>query len=139
MSFLQGKRVAITGGAEFLASAVVERLRATGSRDLFVPRSRDYDLVQPEAVKRFYRDANPDVVIHLAARVGGIGANQANPGSFFYDNAMMGLQLIEQARLFGVAKFVMIGTVCSYPKFTPVPFRETDLWNGFPEEIGRAH
>src|SRR5262245_30473974 len=119
MSFWSSKRITVTGGAGFLGSFVVEKLRTGGCRDIFVPRSSQYDLVDMEAVKRMYRDARPDIVIHLAARVGGIGANRANPGRFFYDNAMMGIQLFEQGRLFGVAKFVALGTVCAYPKFAP--------------------
>ena len=107
--------------------------------EVFVPRSRDYDLVDMEAVKRLYRDARPDIVIHLAARVGGIGANRANAGKFFYDNAMMGIQLIEQGRLFGLEKFVALGTVCSYPKFAPLPFKEETLWDGYPEETNAPY
>jgi len=139
MEFWTGKRVAVTGGAGFLGSFVVDKLRDRGCREIFIPRSREYNLVEMESVKRLYRDAHPDVVIHLAARVGGIGANQANPGKFFYDNAMMGSQLIEQGRLHGVKKFVVIGTVCSYPKLTPVPFKEEDLWNGYPEETNAPY
>jgi GDP-L-fucose synthase len=104
-----------------------------------VPRSREYDLVEMEAVKRLYRDARPDIVIHLAGRVGGIGANRANAGKFFYDNAMMGIQLIEQGRLSGLEKLVVLGTVCAYPKFAPVPFSEDDLWNGYPEETNAPY
>jgi GDP-L-fucose synthase len=139
MSFWQNKRVTVTGGAGFLGSFVVEKLRQRGCTDIFVPRSREYDLVEVEAVKRLYRQARPDIVIHLAARVGGIGANRANPGKFFYDNAMMGIQLIEQGRLQGLEKFVALGTVCSYPKFAPVPFDEKDLWNGYPEETNAPY
>ena len=139
MSFWTGKRVTVTGGAGFLGSFVVARLKDRGCEDIFVPRSRDYDLVNMEAVKRLYRDARPDIVIHLAARVGGIGANRENPGKFFYDNLMMGTQLIEQARLCNIRKLVAIGTVCAYPKFAPVPFREQDLWNGYPEETNAPY
>ena len=132
--YWKNKRVVVTGGAGFLGSYVVEGLRASGCGEVFVPRSGDYDLVDNEAVKRLYKDASPNVVIHLAARVGGIGANRANPGKFFYDNLMMGAQLMEQARVHGVEKFVAMGTICAYPKFTPVPFKEENLWDGYPEE-----
>src|SRR5688500_6520152 len=117
MSFWSGKRVVVTGGSGFLGSFVVEKLKARGVEPI-IPRSREYDLVDGAAVKRLYRDATPDVVIHLAATVGGIGANQANPGKFFYDNFMMGAQLIEEGRKAGLGKFVQVGTVCAYPKFT---------------------
>ncbi|MBF6606934.1 MAG: GDP-L-fucose synthase [Chloroflexi bacterium] len=129
----------VTGGAGFLGQRVVERLRPAGAADVFVPRSHDYDLRDRGAIERALREARPDVIIHLAAVVGGIGANRANPGRFFYDNAIMGLQLIEAARLAGVRKFVTIGTVCAYPKFTPVPFREDDLWAGYPEETNAPY
>lgn len=135
---LNGQRVVVTGGAGFLGSFVVERLRERGA-EVFVPRRREYDLVQQEACKRLYKDARPDMVVHLAARVGGIGANRENPGSFFYDNLMMGVQLIEEGRLHGLKKFVALGTICAYPKFTPVPFREEDLWNGYPEETNAPY
>ena len=139
MEFWTGKRVAVTGGAGFLGSFVVDKLRDRGCQDIFVPRSREYDLVEMESVKRLYRDAHPDLVIHLAARVGGIGANRANPGRFFYDNLLMGTQLMEQGRLSGIEKFVAVGTVCSYPKFTPIPFREEHLWDGYPEETNAPY
>ena len=139
MSFWNRKRVTVTGGAGFLGSFVVEKLRERGCGDIFVPRSQQYDLVEMEAIKRLYLDARPDIVIHLAARVGGIGANRANPGKFFYENAMMGIQLIEQGRLFGLEKLVALGTVCSYPKFAPVPFSEKDLWDGYPEETNAPY
>ena len=136
---LAAKRLMVTGGGGFLGRQVVERLRAAGADDIFVPRSADYDLRSPIAIAQALQDARPDVVIHLAAVVGGIGANRENPGRFFYENAIMGIQLMEQARLAGVSKFVTIGTVCSYPKFTPVPFREDDLWSGYPEETNAPY
>jgi GDP-L-fucose synthase len=139
LSNLASKRVVVTGGAGFLGKNVVRKLQETGCREIFVPRSKDYDLVQMEAVKRLYMDARPDVVIHLAARVGGIGANMRNPGKFFYENLMMGVQLMEQGRLHGIEKFVAIGTICAYPKFTPVPFKEDDIWNGYPEETNAPY
>src|SRR6266571_438432 len=139
MSFWSTKRVLITGGAGFLGSFVVEKLRQRGCKDIFVPRRKDYDLVEMEAVKRLHKDTQPNMVIHLAARVGGIGANQANPGKFFYDNLMMGAQLMEVGRQAGVEKFVTISTICAYPKFTPVPFKEEDLWNGYPEETNAPY
>jgi len=135
---LRGKRIMVTGGAGFLGSHVVERLEERGA-EVFVPRSRDYDLVSGEAVRRCYRDGRPAMVIHLAARVGGIGANRENPGRFFYENLMMGVQLIEEGRRHGLEKFVAVGTVCAYPKFAPVPFREDELWNGYPEETNAPY
>ena len=135
---VSGKRVVVTGGAGFLGSFVVEKLKTRGA-DVFVPRSREYDLVEMDAVRRLYRDARPDLVVHLAARVGGIGANRENPGKFFYDNLMMGVQLIEECRRVGLAKLVATGTICAYPKFAPVPFREEDLWNGYPEETNAPY
>ncbi len=132
-------RVVVTGGAGFLGSFVVEKLTARGCREVFVPRSADYDLRDRDDIKRLYAEARPDVVIHLAAVVGGIGANMDNPGRFFYDNAIMGIQLIEYARQVGVKKFVATGTICAYPKFTPIPFREDDLWDGYPEETNAAY
>jgi GDP-L-fucose synthase len=139
VSFWSNRRFLVTGGAGFLGSFLVEKLRERGCKDIFVPRSKDYDLVEIEAVKRLYRDARPDIVIHLAARVGGIGANRANPGKFFYENLMMGMQMMEVGRRVGLETFVAIGTVCAYPKFTPVPFKEEDLWNGYPEETNAPY
>ncbi|NOT60460.1 MAG: GDP-L-fucose synthase [Acidobacteria bacterium] len=133
------EQVVVTGGAGFLGSYVVEKLRARGCKNIIVPRKADYDLVQIEAVRKLYADAQPDLVIHLAAIVGGIGANRINPGRYFYDNLMMGTQLIEEARLHGVKKFVATGTICAYPKFTPVPFKEDDIWNGYPEETNAPY
>jgi len=139
MGFWESKRVLVTGGAGFLGSYLVERLRKSGCQNVFVPRNRDYNLVEMEAVKRVYQDSKPDVVIHLAARVGGIGANLANPGRFFFDNLMMGVQMMEVGRQFGIEKFVALGTVCAYPKFSPVPFKEENLWNGYPEETNAPY
>ena len=136
---LSTARVVVTGGSGFLGRRVVAALESRGCRSITVPRSREYDLRDRAAVQRLYRDAKPDLVVHLAAVVGGIGANRANPGRFFYENAVMGIETLEQARLAGVAKFVGIGTICSYPKMTPVPFREDDLWNGYPEDTNAPY
>ncbi|MFQ5354119.1 MAG: NAD-dependent epimerase/dehydratase family protein, partial [Thermodesulfobacteriota bacterium] len=133
------KRVLLTGGAGFLGSFVAEKLRERGCKDIFIPRSAEFDLVEGENCRRALEAASPNVVIHLAARVGGIGANRDNPGSFFYDNLMMGVQLMEESRKRGVEKFVAIGTICSYPKFTPVPFKEENLWAGYPEETNAPY
>jgi GDP-L-fucose synthase len=137
--FWPGRRVMVTGGGGFLGKVVVRRLESAGATDVFVPRSADYDLRRPADVARALADGRPDLVIHLAAVVGGIGANRENPGRFFYENAIMGIELMEQARRASVAKFVQIGTVCAYPKFTPVPFHEDDLWNGYPEETNAPY
>ncbi|MBI2855202.1 MAG: GDP-L-fucose synthase [Chloroflexi bacterium] len=136
---LANKRVLVTGGAGFLGGYVVARLQERGCKEVFVPRSSQYNLVEMEAVKRLYEDARPDIVIHLAAKVGGIGATSKKPGEFFFENLMMGAQMMEQGRLYGVEKFVAIGTVCSYPKFIPIPFKEDDLWNGYPEETNAPY
>lgn len=137
--FWKDKRVVVTGGAGFLGSYVVEKLQERGCENIFVPRSKDYDLTREEAIIRLLKDTKPHMIIHLAAVVGGIGANRENPGTFFYKNLMMGVQLIEQARLHNVDKFVAIGTICAYPKYTPVPFKEEDLWNGYPEETNAPY
>jgi GDP-L-fucose synthase len=139
MSFWQNRRVVVSGGHGFLGSFVIQKLRAEGARDVIFPRSREYDLREKPDAQRLYKDARPDIFIHLAAVVGGIGANRANPGRFFYDNAVMGLNAIEAGRLAGLEKFVCAGTICSYPKFTPVPFREEDFWNGYPEETNAPY
>jgi GDP-L-fucose synthase len=133
------KRVIVTGGAGFLGRFVIERLKDYSGIEIFVPRSREYNLVDGADVVRLFNDTKPDLVIHLAAVVGGIGYNKKNPGRFLYENLMMGTQLIEQARLHGVKKFVALGTVCAYPKFTPAPFKEDDIWNGYPEETNAPY
>src|ERR1700730_434649 len=139
MGFWGTRRVVVTGGHGFLGSFVVDKLRAAGAKEVVVARSDKHDLrVQTEAL-RLYTDTRPDIVIHLAAVVGGIGANRKNPGRFFHDNAIMGLNMIEAARITGIEKFVCAGTICSYPKFTPVPFREEDFWNGYPEETNAPY
>jgi len=132
-------RVLVTGGAGFLGSRVVDALKGRGCRSPFVPRSRDYDLRRSEDIERVLRDARPDMVIHLAARVGGIGANRSHPAEFFYDNLLMGTQLLHESWRAGVSKFVGVSTICAYPKLTPVPFVEDDLWNGYPEETNAPY
>ena len=136
---VRGKRIMLTGGAGFLGAGVRERLESEGAEEVVVIRRRDYDLTDAARVAEAYEAAGPDTVIHLAAEVGGIGANRANPGRYFYANMSMGLHLIEEARRRGIEKFVQVGTVCSYPKFTPVPFSEEDLWNGYPEETNAPY
>jgi GDP-L-fucose synthase len=136
---LSSKRITVTGGAGFLGSFLVEKLRARGVRDVFVPTIEDYDLVQPEAIRRMLDSSRPDVIFHLAAQVGGIGANREHPAEFFYNNLMMGVQLMHEAWRRGVEKFVALGTVCAYPKFTPTPFQEENLWNGYPEETNAPY
>jgi len=136
---LKDKRILVTGGAGFLGSYVVRKLKERGCKNIFVPTIEEYDLVQMEAVKKAYKDVKPDIVIHLAAVVGGIGANRENPGKYFYDNLMMGVQLMEIARQEAIEKFVALGTICCYPKFSPVPFKEESLWDGYPEETNAPY
>jgi GDP-L-fucose synthase len=139
MSFWTKRRVVVSGGAGFLGSFVVEKLRSSGCSEIVVPRSHNYDLREKQQVQRLFDDARPDFFIHLAAVVGGIGANEMHPGRFFYENAIMGIHAIECARVRGIEKFVCVGTICSYPKFTPIPFREEDFWNGYPEETNAPY
>ena len=136
---LSQKRLCVTGGAGFLGKHLIARLEHYGAKDIFVPRSADYDLVKGDDIARMIDNARPDIIIHLAAKVGGIGANMEKPGEFFYDNLMMGVQLIHQAWQRGVEKFVAIGTICAYPKYTPIPFKEEDIWNGYPEETNAPY
>jgi len=137
--FFKNKRIVITGGAGFLGSYIIEGLQKRGCKNILIPKIEDYNFVNLPDVIRMYDDMKPDIVIHLAAVVGGIGVNRQHPGKFFYENLMMGVQLIDQARLRKIEKFVAIGTVCSYPKFTPVPFKEDDIWNGYPEETNAPY
>jgi GDP-L-fucose synthase len=139
MGFWENKRIVVTGGAGFLGVRLIEKLKTHRIERIFVPKIEEYDLRERDHIIRLFKASNPDIIIHLAAVVGGIGANRANPGRFFYDNAIMGIQLMEFARQFGVQKFVAIGTICAYPKFAPVPFREDDLWNGYPEETNAPY
>jgi GDP-L-fucose synthase len=137
--FWAKRRVCVTGGAGFLGSFVTQRLRQLGAKEIFIPTIEKYNLVENADIQRMLDDARPDVIIHLAAQVGGIGANREHPAEFFYNNLMMGVQLIHQAWKKGVEKLVAIGTVCAYPKFTPVPFHEEDIWNGYPEETNAPY
>ena len=137
--FWRKRRVLITGGRGFLGRHIVERLQELGTTELILPRRSEYDLTEQSDVRRLLAETRPDLVLHLAAEVGGIGANRENPGRFFYANAMMGILLIEEARRSGVEKFVQIGTICAYPKFTPVPFQEEELWSGYPEETNAPY
>jgi GDP-L-fucose synthase len=137
--FFENRRAVVTGGAGFLGTYVIEKLKNRGCKNILVPRIEEYDLIKIQDICRMYDKMKPDIVIHLAAVVGGIGANREHPGEFFYKNLMMGVQLIEEARLRNVEKFVAIGTVCAYPKFAPVPFKEDDIWNGYPEETNAPY
>jgi GDP-L-fucose synthase len=137
--FWPGRRVLLTGGGGFLGSFIRERLEREHPAEVLAPRKRELDLLDATAVRSYLAESKPDVIIHAAAVVGGIGANRMHPGKFFYENALMGIQLIEEARRAGVGKFVCLGTVCAYPKYTPIPFREDDLWNGYPEETNAAY
>ena len=139
ISFWINKKVIVTGGAGFLGSFIVQKLNERGCREIIVPRSKDSDLREKSAIEGLYNEHHPDQVIHLAAVVGGIGVNSKNPGKFFYDNAVMGIQLLELARVHKIPKFTAVGTICSYPKFNPVPFQEDDLWNGYPEETNAPY
>ncbi len=137
--FWLNKRVCVTGGSGFLGSYVIDKLKERGVKDIFIPRKKDYDLVKAEAIKDLLNDARPNIIIHLAAQVGGIGANKKHPAQFFYSNLMMGIPLLHESWKTGVDKFVAIGTVCAYPKYAPIPFKEDDLWNGYPEETNAPY
>jgi len=139
MSFFDSTRFTVTGGAGFLGSFILEKLKQRGAKHIFVPTYPEYDLTDRASVRRMYDEGKPDVVIHLAAQVGGIGANRANPGRYFYDNLMMGVQLLDEGRLRNIRKFVALGTICAYPKFAAVPFKEEDLWSGYPEETNAPY
>ncbi len=139
MIFWENKRILVTGGAGFLGSHLVQKLKEKGSKNIFIPTHDKFDLREKQDIIRMYEEAHPDILIHLAARVGGIGANMEYPGEFFYDNLIMGIQLMEYARRYSVEKFVGLGTICAYPKFTKVPFKEEDLWNGYPEETNAPY
>lgn len=138
-NYWDNKRVCVTGGAGFLGTHLIENLERRGAKDIYIPKIEDFNLVEIDDIKRMLDIAKPDIIIHLAAHVGGIGANREHPAEFFYDNLMMGVQLIHEAWKRKVGKFVAIGTVCAYPKFTPVPFREDDIWNGYPEETNAPY
>lgn len=138
-NYWQDKRVCVTGGAGFLGSFVTARLHERGAKEVFIPTIEKYDLVQLDSIRQMLDDSNPDIIIHLAAQVGGIGANREHPAEFFYSNLMMGVQLIHEAWLRGVEKFVALGTICAYPKFTPIPFKEENLWDGYPEETNAPY
>jgi GDP-L-fucose synthase len=138
-NFWDSKRVCVTGGAGFLGSYIIEKLQNRKAGDIFIPKIEDYDLTDPQAIRRMLDDSRPDIILHLAAQVGGIGANRDHPAEFFYNNLMMGVQLVHQSWQRGIEKFVALGTVCAYPKFTPVPFREDELWNGYPEETNAPY
>ncbi len=137
--FWKDQRFVVTGGAGFLGKVITRKMQARGAHNIYIPHIEDYNLVDPDDIDRLLADANPDVIIHLAAHVGGIGANSEHPAEFFYDNLMMGVQLMHKAWQTAVKKFVAIGTVCAYPKYTPVPFKEDDIWNGYPEETNAPY